>query len=109
MKGHTNNPNGRPKGTPNKVTTALKEWALDFIESNKERLQDDFDSMEPVERWGVVCKLFPYLLPKLATIQAEVEQTTGNGNMTFEEFKQQLADIIDRKHAHNQPTGGGQP
>ena len=34
-KGKTNNPNGRPKGSPNKVTSDVKAFISDIIEENK--------------------------------------------------------------------------
>ena len=34
MKGVTNNPNGRPKGRPNKSTKNLKETVMAFLANN---------------------------------------------------------------------------
>ena len=31
MKGSTNNPNGRPKGKPNKITNELRSMISDFL------------------------------------------------------------------------------
>ena len=36
MKGSTNNPNGRPKGTPNKLTTQTREKIATALESGLE-------------------------------------------------------------------------
>lgn len=64
MKGHTNNPNGRPMGVPNKVTSTLKERINLLIENNFEKLQSDLDKVEPRDRLNIMLKLFEYVLPK---------------------------------------------
>lgn len=64
-KGQTNNPNGRPKGTPNKITTTVRYWLLGVINDNREQLQDDLQKLEPKERVEVILKLLPYILPKV--------------------------------------------
>lgn len=61
-KGHTNNPNGRPKGTPNKVTKSVREhFAIAF-----DLLQDDdtvnltaWGKANPTEFYRLASKLIP--------------------------------------------------
>ncbi len=64
IKGFTNNPHGRPKGTPNKATKELRRTFQAFIENNIENLQADFDQLEPKDRFQVMEKLLQYVLPK---------------------------------------------
>lgn len=64
MKGHTNNPNGRPMGVPNKVTTSLKDRVNLLIENNFDKLQADLDTIEPKDRLSIMLKLMEYVLPK---------------------------------------------
>ncbi|MDR2139382.1 MAG: DUF5681 domain-containing protein [Tannerella sp.] len=63
-KGQTGNPNGRPKGTPNKVTTDLRQWVNMLIENNREQLEKDLEALEPKERWQLIEKLMQYVIPK---------------------------------------------
>ena len=49
-KGTINNPFGRPKGTPNKVSSETKEKIQMFIEANIEKIQQDFDSVDAKDR-----------------------------------------------------------
>lgn len=64
-KGKTNNPNGRPKGTPNKTTSTVRAWLLEVINGNREQFLQDFQALKPAERVEVLLKLLPYLLPKV--------------------------------------------
>lgn len=54
----------RPKGAPNKVTRDLREFVQSFLDENTDRIQEDFDSLEPVERLRFIEKLMQYVLPK---------------------------------------------
>ena len=64
MKGHTNNPNGRPLGVPNKITTNLKDRVNLLIENNFDKLQLDLDTIDPKDRLSIMLKLMEYVLPK---------------------------------------------
>lgn len=78
---------GRPKGTPNKITTELREWISNFIDNNRERIQQDWETLEPKDRIVLFEKLLKYALP---TLQA-TSLTTDFEKLTDE----QLDTIID--------------
>ena len=65
----TNNPNGRPKGTPNKVTAELRTILKDFIYSELERLPEYFETIETAQRLELLIKLIPYALPKVEAVK----------------------------------------
>ena len=94
MKGQTNNPNGRPKGIPNKVTTDLREWITNFLEDNREQIQQDWKGLEPKDRIVLFEKLLKYALP---TLQA-TSLTTDFERLTDE----QLDMIIEQLKSINQ-------
>jgi hypothetical protein len=62
-KGHDKS-GGRGKGTPNKVTRSMREWVQTLIDNNRERLENDFEALEPKERWQLIEKLMQYVIPK---------------------------------------------
>ena len=94
MKGQTNNPNGRPKGIPNKVTTDLREWITNFLEDNREQIQQDWKGLEAKDRIVLFEKLLKYALP---TLQA-TSLTTDFERLTDE----QLDMIIEQLKSINQ-------
>lgn len=66
-KGQTGNPNGRPKGSPNRVTGTVKEWIASIIDGNRQQFEKDLKSFEPNERIKVISNLFQYVVPKAST------------------------------------------
>lgn len=63
--GKTNNPNGRPKGSPNKVTAQLRSILKDVIADELERLPETMEGLDPKERLDVLIKLIPFCMPKV--------------------------------------------
>ena len=71
-KGQTNNPAGRPKGKPNKVTAELREWVQKLIDDNRKQLETDLMKLDPKDRWQVIEKLMSYVVPKMSTVEANM-------------------------------------
>jgi hypothetical protein len=71
MKNKTNNPNGQPKGVPNKINASLREKIASLIDNNWDKLQNDLDSLEPKDRLNFMDKLLSYTLPKLQSVALE--------------------------------------
>lgn len=69
---------GRPKGTPNRITAELRDWISSFIHDNKEKIQEDFDSLPAKDRVVLFEKLLKYALPVLqtTTLQTDFERMT---------------------------------
>lgn len=64
---------GREKGTPNKLTSELRERINNFLNINWNNLQSDFESLDPKEKLMFYERLLQYGLPKLQSTEL-----TGN-------------------------------
>lgn len=74
-KGVSGNPNGRPKGTPNKVTATMREWVAGLLYDNREQLQEDFKHLPAKDRLIIAERLLHYVLPKQQAISGYLEST----------------------------------
>ena len=64
MKGITNNPNGRPKGKPNRTTTELREMITTLFESKYEDFTNALDQLEAKEKVDAYIKIMSFVIPK---------------------------------------------
>lgn len=67
-KGQTNNPNGRKKGVPNKVTRDIRESFKNLVENNLDNMTKWLERValnEPEKALKIVADLSEYILPKL--------------------------------------------
>lgn len=69
-KGQTNNPNGRPKGIPNKSTTLAREAIAKLVEANAPKMMGWLDEIAnkhgELVAWKCMHDVMEYHLPKLA-------------------------------------------
>jgi hypothetical protein len=56
---------GRGKGTPNKITTEIREFYKELIENNLEQLEADIMELSPKDRIEILIKLSEFVVPKL--------------------------------------------
>ena len=70
---HKNNPNGRPKGKPNKVTQDMRQWLSAVLEKNRSQMEKDLKALEPKERLQILERLMQYVIPKQQAVSAAVD------------------------------------
>ena len=72
-KGKTNNPNGRPKGKPNKLTQDARAWLSAVIDKNRKQMERDLKALEPKDRLQMLEKLMQYVIPKQQATTVEID------------------------------------
>lgn len=72
---HIPNPNGRPKGSKNKVTKDLRLAVKSFLDANWNDMQKSYKKLEPKDKLTFYEKLLSYALPKLQSIDHSVMLT----------------------------------
>jgi len=74
--------NGRPKVEYNKPLTGnIRDTLKEMMQKEIESLPDTLKELEPVQRLNILCKLIPYVLPKVESVihtQGEPENETEN-------------------------------
>jgi len=73
--GQSGNPNGRPKGLPNKDKRKVLEWINIYLvsEENQKKLTKEFDSLTGRDYVNAFMKLVEFVVPKQRSQTQEYE------------------------------------
>lgn len=78
-KGNTNNPAGKPKGTPNRTTKEAREMfvaiihgQIDYVDEALERVRTE----SPSKYLDIMSKLYTYVMPRMVDVTSEGEAIT---------------------------------
>jgi hypothetical protein len=92
-KGRTNNPHGRPAGSPNIVTREIRPIIRDFVQGEIENLDKIVKSLEPRDRAALLVKLLDYIIPKA---DSSVEKLGSIHNQNQSESSEHLREYYKR-------------
>ena len=70
-KGQTNNRNGRPTGSQNKITKELRELIKEFLDRNFKGVQKEYDKLDSKEKLYFYKDLLKYAIPTISTTQMD--------------------------------------
>lgn len=90
---------GRTKGTPNKVTTSLREFLVDIIDQNRDNIAKDLARLEdfPAQRLAIMERLMAYVIPKQTASNVAVDIDTLNEEQINELINRIYSDDKDKK------------
>lgn len=71
-KGLSGNPNGREKGTPNKVTAAMRQRIAEFLSDEWGQVMTDFQQLEPKDRVTLFERLLQYCVPRMQSTEIDL-------------------------------------
>ena len=79
--------NNKPKVEYNKPLTGnIRDTLKEMMQKEIESLPDTLKELEPVQRLNILCKLIPYVLPKVESVthtQGEPENETENNGFKW--------------------------
>ena len=64
---------GRTKGTPNKVSSTVKDWISQLIDDNRVQIEKDIKKLSPKDRLQMFEKLMQYVVPKQQSVRADID------------------------------------
>lgn len=101
-KGQTNNPHGRPKGVPNKMTREIRSSLKDSLLGHIESLDRLLLELEPRDRVDALAKLLIFVIPRLGdshvTGQFELSAKSRQELNTLEDLDIPDAFIDEDRH-----------
>ena len=71
-KGHSGNPQGRPRSALNKVARPLKMQISDFLNERFTELPGIWQKLTPQQRIKMFTELLPFVLPKVSSIDLDI-------------------------------------
>ena len=90
-KGLSNNPNGRPKGSPNKTTKDAREVITAFLSDNLTDLQRIYQNLDDKDKAVLLIQFAKLVMPKPSTlVEAPVEQPLFPPQIVFVDFNEDL-------------------
>lgn len=95
-KGHTGNPNGRPKGTPNRATAEIRAFILDVLSKNRTQIKKDLKAVEPNQRLQFYEKLLQYAVPKQTQTAVQIDERLTDDQINM--IINQLAENLDNEN-----------
>lgn len=84
---------GKPRGAVTKISVKVRESIVNFLESNVDKIQSDFDKLKPGERLKFVAEILPYAAPKLSSVQID-QETNISGGITIKWEEPRIQDSL---------------
>jgi hypothetical protein len=68
---------GRTKGATNKTTTEIREHFQNLVSDNLEQLNEDLNSLEPLQRLKMIIEISKFVVPTLKATELTTDKENG--------------------------------
>jgi hypothetical protein len=82
---------GRPLGAKNKISEAMRESLTEVLQCEIDGLKQRFESLYDIQRLELLCKLLPYVVPKLAT-EININEQSNPDRFDFDDYEVKVLD-----------------
>lgn len=92
-KGTSGNPSGRPKGVKSRTSEEIRALLLDFLDSNIETLQAEFNKLDAEKKLNFIDKMLKHVLPPQITDLSQLSES--DLDLLIEKLKKQNDEQTD--------------
>ena len=86
---------GRQRGTPNKVTSSVRDWLTKLVNKNKRHIRQDLDALDPKDRLILLEKFMAYVVPKQQAVSAAVDLNALTDDQLNQVVEQITANVME--------------
>ncbi len=100
IKGISGNSNGRPKGIKNVAGGTLRTFISQFLEEKFEDIKNDFDGLEPKDRFKIFIDLLQYSLPRLQATTITADLRGELEDLSDQQLEDLATRILELENSH---------
>ena len=94
---------GRQAGTPNKVTTEIRNFLSSLVFDNMDLITQDFRQLTTEQRMILLPKILPYIAPKMRPQTDDEQEKQEQRTLQLQEYRQHAEQIFNWVEQNQQP------
>jgi len=94
---------GRQAGTPNKVTTEIRNFLSSLVFDNMDLITQDFRQLTTEQRMILLPKILPYIAPRMKPQTDDEQEKQEQRTLQLQEYRQHAEQIFNWVEQNQQP------